>query len=105
MIGGGKTDRLGAGRRAGWWRNGTWMDAQTRMQIVQEIEAALAGGPLVVTATVTVPGEPPIATPGDKMLVGKDGHRVGSLGDAALDDAVHEVALNVFTDFPRVVMQ
>ena len=39
------------------------------------------------------------------VLVGKDGHRVGSLGDAALDDAVHEVALNVFTDFPRVVMQ
>ncbi|MDA0302251.1 MAG: XdhC/CoxI family protein [Chloroflexi bacterium] len=81
------------------------MDAQTRMQIVQQIEAALQGGHMVVTATVTVAGDPPVAAPGDKMLVGKDGHRVGSLGDAALDDAVHEVALSVFTDFPRVVLQ
>ena len=39
-----------------------------RMQTVNR-----AGGPLVVTATVTVAGEPAIATPGDKMLVGKDG--------------------------------
>ena len=29
------------------------MDAMTRIQIVQEIETALEGGPLVVTATVT----------------------------------------------------
>ncbi|MFA7250099.1 MAG: XdhC/CoxI family protein [Dehalococcoidia bacterium] len=81
------------------------MDAETRARITQDIERALAGGPLVVTATVTSGGDPPIATPGDKMLVRRDGGRIGTLGDAALDDAVHEVALTVFTDFPRVIMQ
>ena len=81
------------------------MDAETRARIVEEIERALGGGPLVVTATVTVSGDPPIAPPGEKMLVARDGSRLGTLGDAALDDAVHEVALSVFTDFPRVVMQ
>jgi len=81
------------------------MDPQTRMQIIEAIEAALAGGPLVVTATVTSAGDPPVATPGDKMLVGRDGHRLGTLGDAALDEAVHEVALGTFTEFPRIVMQ
>lgn len=84
---------------------GPSMDVQTRMQIVQEIEAALEGGPLVVTATVTAPGEPQVATPGDKMLVRKDGTRLGSLGDPVLDDAVHEVATAALTEFPRIVLQ
>lgn len=81
------------------------MDAQTRVQIVEEIEAALAGGPLVVTATVTAAGDPPVATPGDKVLVGRDGHRLGTLGEPALDEAVHEVALAALTEFPRIVLQ
>ncbi|RLT34568.1 MAG: hypothetical protein DWI58_20450 [Chloroflexi bacterium] len=81
------------------------MDAMTRIQIVQEIETALEGGPLVVTATVTEAGDPPVATPGDKLLVGADGHRVGTLGTAVLDDAVHELAMAALTEFPRVVLQ
>ncbi len=81
------------------------MDAETRARIVQEIEAALAGGPLAVSATVTSGGEPSLATPGEKMLVRRDGSQVGTLGDATLDEAVHGVALAVFTDFPRVALQ
>ena len=81
------------------------MDAETRSRIVEEIEAALGGGSLVVTATVTASGDPPVAATGEKLLVRRDGGRIGTLGDAALDDAVHEVALGVFTDFPRVLLQ
>lgn len=81
------------------------MDVRTRTRIVQEIEAALEGGPLVVTATVIEPGDPAVATPGDKMLIRRDGGRVGSLGDAMIDDAVHEVAMAALTEFPRVLLQ
>ena len=81
------------------------MDAEIRARIVEEIEGALSGGALVVTATVTAGGEPSIAAAGEKMLVRRDGTRVGTLGDAALDDVVHEAAVAVFTDIARVAMQ
>ena len=81
------------------------MDAATRMQIMGEIESALAGGAVVVTATVTSGGEASIAAPGEKMLVRRDGSRLGTLGDDALDDAVHTIAAAVFTDFPRMMLQ
>ena len=81
------------------------MDTATRIQIMDEIEAALGGGALVVTATVTSGGEAGIAMPGEKLLVRRDGSRLGTVGDAALDDAVYEVANAVFTEFPRVVLQ
>lgn len=81
------------------------MEAQTLARIVEEIERALAGGPLVVTATVTASGDPPLAQVGDKILVHRDGSQIGTLGAPALDEAVHEVALRVFTDFPRVMLQ
>ncbi|RLT34632.1 MAG: hypothetical protein DWI58_20355 [Chloroflexi bacterium] len=81
------------------------MDAETRARIVEEIEGALTGGALVVTATVTAGGEPSLAVAGEKMLMRRDGTRVGKLGDAALDDAVREAAVAVFTDTARVAMQ
>lgn len=81
------------------------MDHGTRARIVEEIERALAGGALVVAATVTDGGDPPIAPPGEKLLVRRDGSVLGSLGDAAVDGAVLEAASAVFTDFPRIGVQ
>ena len=63
------------------------MDADIRAQIVEEIRQALEGGSLVVTATVTNGGEAGLAQAGEKLLVRRDGSRLGTLGSAALDDA------------------
>ena len=48
------------------------MDAAVRAQIVEQIERALEGGPLVVVGTVIEGGEPEVATAGDKLLVQQD---------------------------------
>src|SRR5688572_26516549 len=81
------------------------MDSEMRIRIVEEIEAALGGGPQVVTATVTDGGEPTSAEPGEKLLVRRDGEVLGTLGDGALDAAVVQAAREVFTAFPRIAVQ
>ena len=86
------------------------MDAATRAGIVDEIERALAGGPLVVVATVVEGGTPEIAAPGEKLLVRRDATTLGSLGPGAqgsapIDAAVLGAATAVFTEFPHVLVE
>ena len=81
------------------------MDAATRAGIVDEIERALAGGPLVVVATVVEGGTPEIAASGEKLLVRRDAATLGSLGSPAIDAAVIEAATAVSTEFPRVLVE
>ena len=81
------------------------MDAATRAGIVEEIERALGGGPLVVVATVVEGGAPEIAAPGEKLLVRPDATTLGTLGSAAIDAAVLQAATAVFTEFPRVLVE
>lgn len=85
------------------------MDAATRAQIVEAIERALEGGPLVVVGTVIEGGEPQVATPGDKVLVRQDARgdisTIGTLGLDVIDAAVIEAATAVFTEFPRIAVE
>lgn len=62
-------------------------------RIADEVLRAMAGGAPVVTAAVIGAPEGAPATLGAKMLVRADGSRVGALGDAALDAAVHAACL------------
>lgn len=63
-------------------------------QIAEEVLAATAGGPPVVTATViTAPRHGGEAAVGAKLLVRSDGSRLGSLGGGALEAAVVEQCL------------
>jgi len=70
--------------------------------IVEAIEAALAGGPPVATATVVAGGAMGLVA-GAKMLVHGDGRTVGSLGSADADEAMRDVAVAAFTATPRVM--
>lgn len=74
------------------------------LAIIEAIEAALAGGPPVVVATVVSGGTAGL-TPGAKMLVRGEGHTLGSLGSAEADEAIGEVALAAFTAMPRVLTE
>ena len=56
---------------------------------------AAEGGEPVVLATLLEPG-PAALTQGAKMLIERDGARVGTLGDAALDDLVAAHAADAF---------
>ena len=59
-------------------------DAQTRMQIMGEIEDALGGGRSVAVATVIGAGD--LALPvGAKLLVRRDGSIVGGTDDPSVD--------------------
>lgn len=85
------------------------MDAAVRAQIVEQIERALEGGPLVVVGTVIEGGDPEVATAGDKLLVQQDARgdisTVGTLGHEVIDQAVVEAATAVFTEFPRIAVE
>ena len=69
--------------------------------IVEAIEAALAGGPPVVVATVVTGGAADLA-PGAKMLVRGDGRTLGSLGSVEADEAIRDVGVASFTAMPRI---
>lgn len=81
------------------------MDPADRARIVEEVERALAGGAPIAVATATTAGEPPLLTPGDKLLVRTDGSSVGTLGDAVLDAPVVEAAQEALSALPRVNAQ
>jgi len=81
------------------------MEPALRLQIVREIEAALAGGPVVAVATVVSAGEPARVTPGEKLLVHGEGPYSGTLGDLAADRTIAEAARAMFTANPRLAMQ
>ncbi len=85
------------------------MDAAVRAQIVEQIERALEGGPLVVVGTVIEGGDPEVATAGDKLLVQQDARgdisTLGTLGHEVIDQAVVEAATAVFTEFPRIAVE
>jgi len=70
--------------------------------IVEAIEAALAGGPPVVVATVVTGGAGDLPA-GAKMLVRDDGRTLGSLGSTEADETIREVAVAAFTAVPRIV--
>lgn len=81
------------------------MNANTTLQIVEAIDAALGGAEPVVVATVTTPGEATSAASGEKLLVRRDGSTLGELTDPALRAAVVEAASAVFTAFPRLTLE
>ncbi|MPZ98342.1 MAG: hypothetical protein GEU80_03220 [Dehalococcoidia bacterium] len=93
-----------AGRDARGW-SGNLGESNVRARIFEAIESALAWGDPVVVATVTHPGDPPLAEPGAKLLVPRDGEVAGDLGGGALDARVVEAAREVFEAFPRVSVQ
>jgi xanthine dehydrogenase accessory factor len=73
-------------------------------QITREVLQAAKGGAPVAVATVLRTSENGPAV-GAKLLVRKDGERVGSLDDAALDDAVAEDSLEAITRHPRIQVE
>ena len=81
------------------------MDAETRSHILEAVEAALAGAGAVAVATVTEGGTPALAEAGEKMLVRASGDVVGTLGDAALDEAASSAAREAFQARPRIRME
>jgi xanthine dehydrogenase accessory factor len=64
-------------------------------RLTQRLLKAAEGGEPVVLASVLESG-PRELTPGTRMLVEQGGGRMGSLGDAALDDLVAEYAAGAF---------
>lgn len=87
------------------WMDPSPMDPADRAHILEAIETALAGAPAVAVGTVTLAGDPPLLTPGDKLLVHRDGSHLGTCGDSAADAAVIEAAVDAFEAMPRVTMQ
>lgn len=81
------------------------MDADERIQLVEAVEQALAGGPAVIVATVVAAGEVPGLAMGAKLLVRRDGSRLGSLDGGPVDDLIGGIAEDQFSTMPRVVMQ
>jgi xanthine dehydrogenase accessory factor len=76
-----------------------------QLAIASAIESALLGGPMVVVATVTATGEPPLLPLGAKLMVTREGDRTGSLGLPALDDAAAATAEELYTAFPRIAVE
>lgn len=79
-------------------------DVETRMQIMGEIEEALAGGSSVVVATVVSPGDLGLP-PGAKLLVHRDGSTLGSIDGADVDATVAAAGLEAYEAFPRLPAQ
>jgi xanthine dehydrogenase accessory factor len=70
-------------------------DPETVSRINAEVADAIAGGPLVLVATVVAAPAGSTAVVGEKMLVRRDGSVVGALGDAVLEEAVKREAVVV----------
>lgn len=81
------------------------MEPDDRIAINHAIEAALGGAQAVVVATVTGSGEPAVLELASKLLIARDGQRIGSLGRADVDAAAEEVAQGAYTTLPRVGVQ
>ncbi len=81
------------------------MEPADRIAINEAIEAALGGAPAVFVATVTGGGEPSFLELGAKLLVSRDGQRIGSLGRAEVDAAVEAAAQAAYTALPRIGVQ
>lgn len=82
-----------------WWWRWTSCDGRLKIRVVLEItqrllEAAKGGAP-VFLASVFEAG-PRDLTPGTRLLIERDGTRVGGLGDARLDDMVAAFAPEAF---------
>ncbi len=71
---------------------------------LESLRAAREGQPIVVATVVGAPEDAPV-TEGTKMLVRKDGTRLGTLNSAELDDAIAEDCLAALNEFPRRVVQ
>jgi xanthine dehydrogenase accessory factor len=65
------------------------------LELTQRLLRAAEGGGPVVSVTVIEAG-PRAVSPGARMLVERDGSRMGSLGDAALDELVAAYAAGAF---------
>ena len=79
--------------------------SDVRATIVEEIEAALAGGSAVVVATVIDTGEQSGVELGGKLLVRRDRWTVGGIGGGPIEAAVREAALTAFDERPRLEAQ
>lgn len=65
------------------------------LELTRRLLAAAEGGEPVVLASILEPG-PRSLTPGARLLVERSGTRMGSLGDARLDDLVAAYAAGAF---------
>jgi xanthine dehydrogenase accessory factor len=74
----------------------------------EQIRAGRGGDPVVVATIVAAPVPLPAGTSaveGTKLLVRRDGSRLGSLGGGAFEDAVAEDCLAALNEFPRLFVQ
>jgi xanthine dehydrogenase accessory factor len=71
---------------------------------IESLRAAREGQPIIVATVVGAP-EGGSATAGTKLLVRKDGSRLGTLNSGSLDDTVAEDCLAALNEFPRRVVQ
>jgi xanthine dehydrogenase accessory factor len=78
-------------------------DPSLGLQLTEAVQAALEGGPAIAVATVTASGEVGLPV-GAKLLVRRDGSRLGAIG-AGFDDAIVAAALEQLTTLPRVSVQ
>ncbi len=65
------------------------------LELTQRLVSAAEGGEPVVLASVLERGDRPLS-PGARLLIERDGARLGTLGDAGLDDLVAEYAHDAF---------
>ncbi len=79
--------------------------AELRARLVEEVEAALGGGPAVAVATVIDPGEQDGPQLGAKLLVRADGTTLGALGAAAIDEAAVGAGRAALQARPRIEAQ
>ena len=76
-----------------------------RARFVEEVEAALGGGPAVAVATVIDPGEQDGLQLGAKLLVRAGGGTLGALGSPAIDEAAAEAGRAALSARPRIEAQ
>lgn len=73
------------------------------LEITKRLLSAAEGGEPVVLASVLEPGPRPLE-PGARLLVERSGARLGSLGDAVLDDLLAAYAPEVFANHAAQTM-
>ena len=76
---------------------------QDALHFTEAVQAALEGGLPVAVATATSTGDAGL-TAGAKLLIRRDGSRLGSIAPA-LDEAIAAAALEQLTTLPRVMVQ
>ena len=79
--------------------------ADVRARLVEEVEAALEGGPAVAVATVIDAGEQDGLQLGAKLLVRAAGSTLGALGAAAIDQAAAAAGIEALSARPRIEAQ